>query len=100
MELNIILLAQIECILNNNLLINYGRLEEHVGSSPTRTVSYPCSYQNYNVGFCTLGCSVDGELIAPNAEGNYRVLCSLTNIKINLNVKANRSYFNWITIGY
>ena len=82
------------------MLINYGRLEEHSVSSTTKTISYPCSYQNYNIGFCTIGCSLDDELMAQCAEGNYRVLCSLTNIKINLNVVINRSYFNWITIGY
>ena len=86
--------------INNGLLLNYGREEEHSGSAVLKTITYPCSYTEFCVGFCAVGCSLDGELPAVNTEGNSRVLCSLTTIKIQLNVLRNRSYYNWFTVGY
>ena len=87
-------------VINNGLLLNYGMEEEHSGSPVTKTVTFACSYTEFCVGFCTVGCSLDTELSAALAEGNGRVLCSKTTIKINVNVVSNRSYFNWMTIGY
>ena len=86
--------------INNGLLLNYGRELEHSGSAVVKTVTYPCSYTEFCIGFCTIGCSLESELPARTQEGNSRLLCSLTTIQIQLNVKINRSYFNWFTVGY